>query len=174
MSFVKIDGHSDIYSVSKSGVIRNDTTAKILKPWLNKHSGYLQVTLYNPKKRYTVHSIVANAFCTKIETLYKINIDHLDMNKLNNKSSNLEYVTASTNTKRAYKHKKSVRKSQIGISKPQTVKTISLTIDERSEIVDAYFSGVSVLDIVKVHKCDPMTIYRQINSYREEIGGVSF
>ena len=47
-----------------------------------------------------VHRIVMEAFKGKSD----LTVDHIDGNKLNNNLSNLEYVTAQENTKRAWKN----------------------------------------------------------------------
>lgn len=47
-----------------------------------------------------VHRIVMEAFRGKSD----LTVDHIDGNKLNNNLSNLEYVTAQENTKRAWKN----------------------------------------------------------------------
>ena len=173
LKFIKVKGHSDIYSISNRGDIRNDITGRVLKPWLNKHSGYMQISLGTPNKRYTVHSLVASYFCENKVSVGKVSIDHIDMNKENNNSDNLEFVSYSDNIKRSYAHKNG-RPSQKGISKPKLAKTVFLTDDERTEIIEALENGAKVSDVVKVHSCSSATIYRLHNSYKEEIGGVSF
>ena len=64
--------------------------------------GYKCVSLQNGKHRtsYTIHSLVAKAFLQKPENATQI--DHIDGNKENNHLSNLEWVTAKENIRRAY------------------------------------------------------------------------
>ncbi|MBQ2174162.1 MAG: NUMOD4 motif-containing HNH endonuclease [Alphaproteobacteria bacterium] len=63
--------------------------------------GYKCVSLQKGKHRtsYTVHSLVAKAFLNKPENATQI--DHIDGNKENNKVTNLEWVTAKENVRRA-------------------------------------------------------------------------
>lgn len=70
---------------------------------LSVHQGYYRVAFRG--KNYLVHKLIAELFIGKSD----LTVDHIDGNKLNNAVSNLEYVTASENVKRAYKnglHKK--------------------------------------------------------------------
>lgn len=93
--------YTDKYSVSNYGNIRNDSTNKILKVSVN-HKGYLKTNLSINGKLKTVfpHILVANLFLKKQKENLQVN--HKDGNKLNNKVTNLEWVTASENIKHAY------------------------------------------------------------------------
>lgn len=62
--------------------------------------GYLRVKMNN--KSYQIHSIVAKYFLGDRPHGYSVN--HKDGNKLNNRPSNLEYVTIADNIKHAVKH----------------------------------------------------------------------
>ena len=82
--------------------------------------GYFIVGLYKNKKAYwkTVHRLVADAFIPNPEN--KPQVNHLDGNKKNNKVDNLEWVSASENTKHAFAvlGKKSVWKNKTGKNFP--------------------------------------------------------
>lgn len=78
---------------------------RILVNCYNKN-GYLQVLIYNNKKTpksVRVHRLVAEAFIQKNNTTDTV--DHIDNNKTNNKSSNLQWMTFGENFKKAVKDK---------------------------------------------------------------------
>lgn len=98
----KIENYPN-YSVSNFGNIKNNKTDKLI--YLNDKGGkYLSVSLYknNKRKRFYVHRLVAMAFNLKEKN--KEYVNHIDGNKHNNHYTNLEWVTASENTKHAFKH----------------------------------------------------------------------
>lgn len=78
----------------------------ILKPYINKMTGYAYVYLMkNGKAKNTrVNRIVAKAFIPNPDNLPQVN--HIDGNKLNNCVSNLEWCNASYNLKHFFKLKK--------------------------------------------------------------------
>lgn len=104
-----IPNYEGIYQVSNKGNVKNILTKNILKIFVN-HQGYAQVTLCkNGKvKLYRVHRLVGESF---IENPFnKTQINHIDGNKLNNCSDNLEWCCQSENSKHAY---------TIGLQKPK-------------------------------------------------------
>ena len=62
--------------------------------------GYYRVSLGNGR-RERVHRLVAEAFVENPDPVHKIQINHIDGNKTNNKYTNLEWVSVSENTKHA-------------------------------------------------------------------------
>ena len=66
-------------------------------------AGYRRISLYynNIHKRYFVHRLVAFYFCPGY--MEGLVVNHIDGNKLNNISSNLEWVTRSENDIHAFK-----------------------------------------------------------------------
>lgn len=76
-------------------------TGKVLVGDINS-TGYRRVTLYynGRKKRYFVHKLVAIHFCEGYSE--DLIVNHIDGNKLNNESSNLEWVTRSQNDIHAF------------------------------------------------------------------------
>lgn len=98
---------SPAYKVSDDGRVINSSTGKILKPQVS--NGYSTVTLCDAKgqHRRSVHRLVANEFISNSEN--KPFVNHIDGDKQNNKSDNLEWCTGSENMKHAYR---------IGLQKP--------------------------------------------------------
>lgn len=87
-----IEGYVGLYEVSSTGLIRSEKTQKLNKPHIN-HKGYYKVTLSNcgTKKNFRIHRLVAIAFIPNPEN--KPEVNHKDLNKLNNNVENLEWVT---------------------------------------------------------------------------------
>lgn len=104
-------GYESYYEVSNLGKVRSISRTvklyrgekfmegKILSPRLR--NGYLAVelTVDGIEKTKSIHRLVAEVFCEKKDGCTVI--DHIDANKLNNHSDNLEWVTYKENTNRA-------------------------------------------------------------------------
>lgn len=94
--------------VSPEGILFNYRTCKILKQHKNKQ-GYMNVVLTSPgikHRAYRVHRIYAITYIKRPPHLQhipfkKLEVNHIDGNKVNNKKNNLEWVTGSGNTKHA-------------------------------------------------------------------------
>ena len=84
------------YEVSTFGNVRNLDTNKILAPFLN--NGYLAVDLFDAtsRQRHSVHRMVAIVFIDNREG--KDFVNHIDGDKTNNRTNNLEWVTPSENS----------------------------------------------------------------------------
>lgn len=83
-----------IYSESKHGKIR--LTGTILKPSINRRGYY---TLKLSKKTCKIHRLIALTFHQNPEN--KPQVNHKDLNQLNNREDNLEWATAKENTNHA-------------------------------------------------------------------------
>lgn len=112
-----VKGYESFYEVSNEGNIR--TIERVIKlpthEYLKKQKlltqfedgrGYFHVKLYNGNgkcKSLTVHRIVALTFLNNPKELTEVN--HIDHNKSNNHSYNLEWITRSDNIKHSYIHR---------------------------------------------------------------------
>lgn len=109
-----VSGYKGYYEVNRNGTIRSKTRTitsitgrtyilkgRELKPEISKN-GYLMVSLCKNGKRKIkyVHIIVAKAFILNVGD--KPVVNHLDGNKLNCKSSNLEWTSYSANNQHSY------------------------------------------------------------------------
>jgi hypothetical protein len=88
----QIKGFEDRYSVSDRGRVFSYYSNKILTGNERKH-GYIMITLHKNRKRFKklIHRLVAKNFIPNPEGLPVAH--HIDEDKLNNKVSNLQWVT---------------------------------------------------------------------------------
>lgn len=90
------------YEVSNFGNVRNKRNGRILKPWLGG-AGYLYVWISNDsKKKFVIHRLVALAFNQNENN--NLTVDHIDRNKLNNRSDNLRWISPKTQSLNTDRH----------------------------------------------------------------------
>jgi hypothetical protein len=95
-----IDGFPN-YSIDENGVIINNFTGRIIKPFTDK-KGYKRIGLRIglKSKKFYVHRLVASAFIPN--PLNKSTVNHKNGVKSDNNISNLEWMTNEENLKHAY------------------------------------------------------------------------
>ena len=103
--FRSVPGYEGYYEVSNFGNVKSLTNDKILKPCLGSR-GYYMVRVYKDNKGNTmsIHVLVAMAFLGHKPDGYKIVVDHIDNNKLNNHVSNLQLISNRENTSKDKKN----------------------------------------------------------------------
>lgn len=94
----QVVGWENFYSVSSFGRVRNDRTGKILRSSTDRYAS-VHLSANGKSNRVSVHRLVMRAFHGDSH----LDVNHVDGDKLNNKLSNLEYVTRSGNLKHAFR-----------------------------------------------------------------------
>lgn len=155
--FKSVVGYEGIYSVSNFGNVRRDKksrgaqSGKMLKTTLS-NSGYFFVGLYNGiiySRHHYVHKLVCQAFIGYGLEGYDIN--HIDGNKINNRSDNLEYLTRSENQKHSFK---------IGLNKKgEDHHSCKLTEKDVLKIRNLGQLGISYINISKKFKVAQSNIH---------------
>ena len=127
-----INGYEN-YSISSYGRVRNDKTGRILRASIDGH-GYYKVGLCKDNKKRTMrfHKLVADAFIDNPEN--KPCIDHINNDRLDNKVSNLRYVTHTENNQN-----KSMRKDNTS-----NVKGVSFDKNNNKWRAYIYIDGIKI------------------------------
>lgn len=147
------------YDVSDRGQVRRHRGRELRQT--PDGSGYPQVSLMRGghKKNRHVHRLVAEAFLGPSN----LHVDHINGDKLDNRLSNLEYVTISENVRRA---------QAMGLRKPppvlrgQTNPGATLSDWAVSEIRRRAASGVSQTRLAREYGCHRTTISRIVSRTR--------
>ena len=96
----RIRGYEELYTISNYGEVFLVKNGQKRKTTMTK-TGYVIIILSKNavKKTYLLHRLVAEHFVPNPEN--KSEVNHIDGNKLNNKASNLEWVTREENIEKA-------------------------------------------------------------------------
>ena len=137
----EIDCCDGRYLISNLGEIKDSHLGGRKKTYLTT-LGYERVCILEEKKwrhRY-VHQLVALAFCEG----YKegLEVDHLDGDKTNNRSDNLEWVTRRENVQRSWDRGDREYQRSIAYAAGKSRSKKVLQIDDSGEVVNEYKSGV--------------------------------
>ncbi len=102
---IPIDGFRDRYEASDFGRIRNIQFPKVLSPKIST-TGYKTLKLHSDGKetQFKVHRLVALAFVPKPPMDRDLLVNHINGDKLDNRATNLEWATKSSNAAHAHAH----------------------------------------------------------------------
>lgn len=130
----------DKYEISDHGNVRNKRTKHILKTQIG-NSGYTNVALFAKDKtiRKNIHRLVAENFISNPNELPAVN--HMDGNKRNNASTNLEWCTRSQNMRHAYNNGLWEPPNSIPVRIVETGETFS-TISECAHHINGNISHI--------------------------------
>lgn len=120
--WLPIEGTNNLYYVSNKGRVKsfkmNKLNGHLMTQYVNKHGyKFVNIEIDGFRKSRVVHQLVAKTFI-KNPNNYPI-INHIDGNKQNNTTDNLEWCTYSYNIQHAYntglqpKRKPTVHKKQV-------------------------------------------------------------
>ena len=153
--------------ISDAGRVKNKKTGKIYKQFISKH-GYYNINIFleydkNCSKRrqlfLIVHQAVADTFIPNPFNLPVVN--HLDANKLNNNSRNLEWTTYKGNSEHAVKH--NLLPSQKGENNGAS-KLTQLQVDEIRRTYKKYDKNFSIKALAKKYNVHYSTIHLILNN----------
>ncbi len=151
-----IPGWEGLYKATTNGRIYSCRRGIYLKPQITS-LGYYRVQLVrNPKSKKCefVHRLIALTFIQNPDN--KPQVNHKDLNKLNNYPENLEWVTAKENIKHSCKNGRHVRGSRVtnaklNENKVEKIRKI-LAIGNASQTETAQKFGVSHTTINRILK----------------------
>lgn len=101
-----IPNYEGVYQVSNLGKVKSlnynrTKVEKIMLLTLNRYGYYaIGLSKNNKKKTFTVHKLVAMAFLGHTPCGYKLVVDHIDSNPLNNNLENLQLISQRENSYR--------------------------------------------------------------------------
>lgn len=157
----EVDGHPN-YQVSNFGRVKSYaiySMGKIMKETIHK-SGYIYYKLKraNEITNITIHRLVAIHFIPRDENI-KLEVNHKDGNKLNNRANNLEWVSRSENVKHSFINKLHIPKMGIEC---HTNKLSEIDVREIIELLKT--SNLRVCDIARLYNVCWSTInYIKLN-----------
>ena len=154
-----IADYEGLYQVSSLGRVKSlgnykSSKEKILK-LRSDRKGYLRVDLCKEGKRktYTVHRLVAQAFIPNLEN--KLEVNHKDEDKTNNKVENLEWVTRKENINHGTRNERMAKSLQNHKQTSKPIYGINIKTNERIEFpstMEAQRNGFDASNIVKCLK----------------------
>lgn len=148
------------YSVSTEGQVKNINTNKILKGTI-KDNGYREYQLvFDGKRKYVLgHRLVAETFIDNPEN--KLQVNHINGNKLDNNAGNLEWVSASENNKHAWDN---------SLNSANVLRAVVQKTTD-GEIVNEF---ISIAEAEKISGCHRSKIIAVADGNRKTTGGFVF
>lgn len=160
-----IEGYEGLYQVSNLGRVKRVNTNRILKG--NTDSpGYLQVGLCKKGIRHAnrIHRLVAHAFIPNPEN--KLELNHIDEDKTNNRVDNLEWSTRKENINYGTRNEK--------VSKTMSIPVIAINI--KTGEVREFSSGAECARRLSLNAAGISSVlkgrYKQTGGYTFKYKGV--
>lgn len=139
------------FKISNYGRIYNKRKDNELKSWTNNRNGYICSMLCenSVKKNVRVHILVAKAFIPNPDN--KPFVNHIDGDKTNNLSNNLEWVTQSENQLHAHKTKLQVnaKGTQSKLSKVNDKLVIEIAI-----LLSQGYNTTKIIELADFTNCE--------------------
>ena len=120
-----IKGYESLYEISDQGRIRR-TDGRVLKPHLRSNYTFIALHDSGKTKSFDVHRLVAQEFCEG-RTFERCEVNHKNLNKLDNRAVNLEWVTHKENVQHAIQN--GACEHNIGVRNRRATRCKELGID---------------------------------------------
>ena len=105
----EIEGYEGRYEVSNHGRIKSHTKGEIIMSLGIDTGGYANVGLkLNGRTTRTVHTLVWDCFGNQPRDGRKLQVDHIDGNKLNNQINNLQLLSNRANVTKHHKRQRNL------------------------------------------------------------------
>ncbi len=155
-----IEGYEGRYEVSNEGRVRTlsykgGPRVVVMNATLDSW-GYPTVTLASPRATFNVHRLVALAFLGPRPE--RLEINHIDSDKMNAAVTNLEYVTGTQNQRHAFA---AGTKSHYGEKNPFA----KLTGAEVQQIRDLYAAGFGTVELAQMYSIHRTTVRRIVRRF---------
>jgi len=149
--FKEVKGYDKKYYIGNKGSILMCSSKECRRMHPNERKGYLRIGLskFGKCKYFSVHRLVAEAFIPNPKN--KSQVNHIDGNKHNNSSENLEWVTRSENQLHAVK----IHNNEFNMNRRKLVR---LTEEQVLEIRTLLKNKVPILTISKKYNKARSTI----------------
>lgn len=147
------------YEISSEGQVRNIKTKHVKSLRMDKY-GYRRVTLYPSGKTYSIHRLVLMSF-QPLDSYGKLQVNHKNGIKTDNRLENLEWTTPRGNTRHAINVLKYDRaETRRGSLNPQSKLTESQVKYIKHSCLREHYSGTEIGELYGVNPDTICSIWR--------------